>query len=94
MAGTQNALTGFVDVAIALGISRCTDSGCPSPEDEMGFILFNGLFRPQSDPSDPAKPPHQNVTVNIPASLAGPAQLNLAHFVLVAVSSPIQIFET
>jgi hypothetical protein len=56
----------------------------------MGQILHSGGFNPQADPNNAQKPPHQNFTVTVPSNLPkGSAQIGIAHFSLIGVSSTL-----
>ena len=83
----QNSLTGSVDVAVVLGMSKCDDTnGCSPPSEIFGTILYNGSYSPQFSDGAMGKPPNQNFTVTVPSTFAGKVQLNLAHFTMVGVS--------
>ncbi|KAH7910751.1 hypothetical protein BJ138DRAFT_1101588 [Hygrophoropsis aurantiaca] len=77
-----NTLSGSEEVAVVIGIQSCATRACISPADFMGSILYNGKFSPQY--YDPEDPPYQNITVQIPSSLAnGTALIGVAHLTLI-----------
>ncbi|KAJ7202017.1 hypothetical protein GGX14DRAFT_463554 [Mycena pura] len=84
-----NTLTGSTEVAVVIGFQVCGDSpaSCPSPDDVMGTILYNGPYNPtfHTDTAPGFKPPYENFTVTVPAFApeGRRAQLNLAHVTLV-----------
>ncbi|KAJ7062040.1 hypothetical protein C8F01DRAFT_122908 [Mycena amicta] len=94
-----DTLTPSIEVAIVIGFQSCINSNigfpdgvCPSPDDSMGTILYNGPYDPQfQDDGTVNHFPHQNFTVTIPPSAPnGTAQLNVAHVALVgAVKFPL-----
>lgn len=91
----QNSLSASAEVAIVIGLMSCpsTSSPCPSPDDRLGTILYNGPYHPQYQSNSPHwKPPHQNFTIAIPTNVpAGNAQLNVAHIGLIGVRLPFYI---
>ncbi|EIW74010.1 hypothetical protein CONPUDRAFT_68036 [Coniophora puteana RWD-64-598 SS2] len=81
-----NSLSPSSDIAVVIGLNSCTSGACPDPSQEIGYVLYSGPFSPsQSD--DPALPPNQNFTVQIPpAYQGGQYQIACAHFSLIGVS--------
>ncbi|KAJ3994115.1 hypothetical protein F5050DRAFT_1776837 [Lentinula boryana] len=95
----SNSLTSSQDVAIVIGLAPCGDAAlaCPDTRSKLGEILYQGSFNPQYATPPGALPPHQNFSLQIPASFApGQATLGVAHFSLIgAVMSPsLETFNT
>ncbi|KAJ3797929.1 hypothetical protein GGU11DRAFT_32967 [Lentinula aff. detonsa] len=92
-----NSLTSSQDVAIVIGLAPCSDTACPDTRSKLGEILYQGTFNPQYATPPGALPPHQNFSLQIPASFApGQATLGVAHLSLIgAVMSPsLETFNT
>lgn len=89
---SQNFSSDVNQVAIILGVANCPDDSCADfevSEDGVRNILFQGPFNPESDPSNPEKPPFQDFTVTIPDFLSeGPSVLSLVQLLTVGVSVP------
>ena len=80
----QNSLTGSIDVALIVSIASCAESPCLPPSEVLGYVMYQGPYKPIYYQS--YDPPHENFTVTIPSGFPkGPAQLNIAHFALVGV---------
>ncbi|KAF3389484.1 hypothetical protein F1880_003470 [Penicillium rolfsii] len=80
-----NSLTGSTEMAVAIGISSCTNGPCIPSDEFMGTILYNGGFKPEYH--ETSLPPYENFTVTVPSSFAaGNAQINVAHAALVGAS--------
>ncbi|KAJ7148747.1 hypothetical protein C8R43DRAFT_1008648 [Mycena crocata] len=93
-----DTLTGSTEVAIVIGIlscSRFSPQTCPPPTDIIGSVMYKGQYNPEFHTNVSAsKPPHQNFTLTIPASMQkGPAQISLTHLSLVG-AGPFPFFET
>ncbi|KAJ6003871.1 hypothetical protein N7540_013153 [Penicillium herquei] len=70
------------EMAIAIGLSFCTNGSCSPANEDMGMIMYNGNFKPVSH--EKFLPPYQNFTVLVPSnSKSGKAQVNVAHAALV-----------
>ncbi|RHZ49489.1 uncharacterized protein CDV56_101780 [Aspergillus thermomutatus] len=79
-------LTGSQEVTVVIGLSSCVEYKCYPAADTMGTILYIGPYDPEQH--EYSQPPYQNITVTIPQAIPkGNAQLNLAHFSLVATSA-------
>ncbi|EIW81110.1 hypothetical protein CONPUDRAFT_124063 [Coniophora puteana RWD-64-598 SS2] len=77
------------EVAVVVGISSCSTSGCPSAEEDgMQYILYNGQYKPAyPNPNPQHVQPYQDFTVTLPATLAkGEAVVSVAHFALIGAS--------
>ncbi|KAJ4485778.1 hypothetical protein J3R30DRAFT_1407151 [Lentinula aciculospora] len=86
-----NSLSGSQDIAIVVGLAPGdVDSG-------LGEILYQGPFNPQYATPPGTLPPHQNYSLQIPASFAaGKATLGVAHFSLIGAATlpNLEIFNT
>ncbi|KAF8157503.1 hypothetical protein BJ912DRAFT_866971, partial [Pholiota molesta] len=79
-----DTLSGSTEVAVVLAIVSCHNTTCLPPDDILGSILYNGPYNPQFSSTAHSKPPHQNFTVTIPASIGkGRAQLAAFHVSLI-----------
>ncbi|KAF8336754.1 hypothetical protein F5887DRAFT_986365 [Amanita rubescens] len=77
-----NSLTGSIDVSVVIAIASCAESPCGPPADALGYIMYQGPYKPIY--YQEYKPPHENFTVAVPHGFPkGHAQLNVAHFALV-----------
>ncbi len=91
--GPQNSLTGSEEVAIVIGLFPCSGAdGQPASCAEtnttgvLGTILYNGPYEPQYADGAPSLPPHQNFSIQVPATFkSGQVSLGVAHFALVGV---------
>ena len=78
-----NSLSPSKDIAVVIGINSCYEGRCPDPSEAIGYVLYSGPFNPTQS-NDPALPPNQNFTVQIPPSYqGGQYQLSCAHFSLI-----------
>ncbi|KAF8688703.1 hypothetical protein AX14_013763 [Amanita brunnescens Koide BX004] len=77
-----NSLTNSFEVSVVISIVSCAQSPCLPPSDVLGYVMYQGPYKPMYH--QPEYPPHENFTVTIPSGFQkGPAQLNVAHFALV-----------
>jgi len=89
MVSRPDTLTGSLEIALVIALLTCPNNECPGPSEELGTILYNGSFNPQFStvPGTGSLPPHQNFTLQVPASFSkGDASLGVAHFALVGAS--------
>ncbi|RDX50212.1 hypothetical protein OH76DRAFT_1555756 [Lentinus brumalis] len=90
----QNTLTGSEEVAIAIGLFPCSGAdGQPAScagtntTGVLGTVLYNGPYEPQYADGAPSLPPHQNFSIQVPATFkSGQVSLGVAHFALVGAS--------
>ncbi|TFK90759.1 hypothetical protein K466DRAFT_542923 [Polyporus arcularius HHB13444] len=96
-----NTLTGSEEVAIVIGLFPCSGAdGQPASCAEtnttgvLGTVLYNGPYKPQYADGAPSLPPHQNFSIQVPATFkSGQVSLGVAHFALVGASMmPISEF--
>ncbi|KAF7977300.1 hypothetical protein HWV62_644 [Athelia sp. TMB] len=75
-----DSLSGSTEVAVVIGMIGCTASSCPGPDEELGHILYNGLYRPKLHGTTL----EETFTVTVPSTLtAGKAVLSVSHFTLI-----------
>jgi hypothetical protein len=86
----QNSIEGSIEVGIAIGLLGCPVSQeptCPSPEGQLGTILFTGQFNPTIHPMAMF---YENFTLTVPSAdfFSGPGrgQLAVARLHLIGVS--------
>ncbi|KAJ3844914.1 hypothetical protein EV361DRAFT_944008 [Lentinula raphanica] len=92
-----NSLTSTQEVAIVIGLASCGNAPCPNTTSKLGEILYQGSFNPQYSSPPGALPPHQNYSLQVPASFAaGQAILGVAHLSLVgaAMAPTLETFNT
>ncbi|KAF8139185.1 hypothetical protein K438DRAFT_720977 [Mycena galopus ATCC 62051] len=79
-----NFIESATEVGIAVGLVSCPDSVCPSPEGELGEILYTGPFNPTLHAMGMF---YENFTLTVPSSDffsgTGPAQLAVVRFYLI-----------
>ncbi|KAF8832052.1 hypothetical protein HHX47_DHR1000933 [Lentinula edodes] len=79
-----NSLSSSQEVSIVIGLAPCGETECPDPKSELGEILYQGPFNPQYATPPDSLPPHQNYSLQVPASFAvGRATLAVAHLSLI-----------
>ncbi|KZP29771.1 hypothetical protein FIBSPDRAFT_851375 [Athelia psychrophila] len=82
-----DSLSPSTEVAVVIAMIGCTTSPahCPAPSEQLGNILYNGVYSPTLVGTTKV----QNFTVTVPSGLkAGQAVLSVSHFNLIGVSSP------
>ncbi|KAH9480687.1 hypothetical protein JR316_0007287 [Psilocybe cubensis] len=89
-----NSIEGSTEVGLVIGLLSCAahPAGCPTPDTQLGSILFNGDFKPTIH--EIAGQPYENFTVTVPSGFpSGIAQLSTARFHLIGAGpSPILEF--
>ncbi|KAJ5744908.1 hypothetical protein N7533_009778 [Penicillium manginii] len=77
-----NTLTGSAEIGIAVAIG----SNNANPNEQLGNVLYKGIFEPELHERN--LPAYQNVTVTVPAqSTKGYARINVAHAGLVGAGN-------
>jgi len=85
-----NGLTGSQEVAIVIAMNRCTDA-CPSPSNDLGPILYNGPYNPQSTELGFS---NQSFAVQVPSLDKGKVILSVTHLSLLGAGPyPLLEFE-
>ncbi|GJE93121.1 hypothetical protein PsYK624_092800 [Phanerochaete sordida] len=77
-----DSLTGSTEVALVLSLAHCPSEGCAATFDPataaVGQVLYNGPYSPQYHPeTGGGRPPYQNFSVPLPASLVPGDQVAL-----------------
>ncbi|KAF7977297.1 hypothetical protein HWV62_642 [Athelia sp. TMB] len=75
-----DTLSPSIEVAVVIGMIGCTASFCPAPSDQLGHILYNGLYRPKLVGATL----EESFSVTVPSTIApGQAVLSVSHFNLI-----------
>ena len=72
------------EVAVVIGLQSCQDSPCQSTSSDLGIILYNGPYDPESYK---VAYEYENITVAVPSDTStGTAVLGVLHVSVVGVS--------
>ncbi|KAF8336749.1 hypothetical protein F5887DRAFT_565748 [Amanita rubescens] len=83
-----DTLTGSIEVSVAIGVTSCVSTPCPgfTADQDLGDVLYYGPYTPEL--YNGRTPEYENFTVSLPSGFPlGAAQINVAHFSLLGVSS-------